>query len=135
MNEARESTKFSEFIKNIETRISKLATLEIKTIIGEFEVDPEANIRITSRDNSEIISSKINLIEGDITTYISDNLIREEFGWVRDFHAQKELKGHEIVNGNIKAVISLFDLYKKTKKVKLDEENIDETEFEDDMDI
>lgn len=131
MQEINENSRFSEFIKNVETRISKLTTLEVKTIIGDFEVDTDANVKVDAEQESQVIASKINLIEGDVTTYISNELVQDKFGWIREFHAEKELKGHEIVKGNINAIISLFDLYKKTKKVKLDEENIDETEFED----
>jgi len=130
MGNIQESSKFSRFVSNIETRISKLATLEIKTIIGDFEVSEDAQIKVNTNIPNHIISSKINLIDGDMTTYISEELVKEKYGWIRDFHAQKELKGHEIVNGNIKAIISLFDLYRQTKRVKIDETKIDETEFE-----
>ena len=124
------STAFSSFVKNIETRISKLTTLEIKTIIGDYELNENEVISHKKDGDFKIMQSRIDLIEGDITTNISEELVTDKFAWLREFHARKEEKGHEIIDGNIKAIVSLFDLYRKTRNFKFNEEDVDETETE-----
>lgn len=126
-----DQTIFAGFVANIEARISKLTTLEIKTIIGDYKVDP-ADTSITIKKDSafKIMHSKIDLIQGDITTHVSEELTEPRYTWLREMHGQKEARGHEIIDGNIRAIMSLFDLYKRTKVVEIDEENLDETEIE-----
>ncbi len=125
-----ESTRFRQFVQNIETSISRLTNLEIKTIIGDYRYESEESVAAKKEGDFKVMHSKINLIDGDVTTHISNDLVSEKYAWIRDFHAQKELKGHEIINGNIKAIISLFELYHKTKNVNFRDEDIDETQFE-----
>ncbi len=107
-----DSNRFQDFIKNIGEKISNLTTLEIKTIIGDYVVD--ANDRVAPRADAEfkVIFSKIDLIDGDMTTHLSTEMLNDRYEWLREFHARKEARGHEIINDNINAVKSLIELYK-----------------------
>jgi len=130
MPENEKSSVFYDFVRNIETNISKLASLEIKTIIGDYQVDHEENIMVKKDGEFQVLQSRINLIQGDMVTNMSSELVTDKYAWLRDFHARKEERGHEIIDNNVKAIISLYELYKKTKGVNLNEENIDDEDAE-----
>ena len=108
-------SKFTSFIDNIQEKISELTTLEIKTIVGDFNVDSESEVTPVEDAQFRLMHTKIDLIGGDITTHISRSIMNDEFAWVRDFHATKEEKAHELVQANIQAVISLFGLFNQAK--------------------
>ncbi|WP_281613702.1 hypothetical protein [Flammeovirga sp. SubArs3] len=113
---------FSKFVNNIEDYINNLVTLDIKTVIGEYRVEGEKD-EIIKKENTDfkLMNSQIHLLKGDITTHISNDLLQDKYAWVRDFHAQKEQHGHQIINDNIKAIFSLYELYQKTKGVDVPE--------------
>ncbi|MCS7004424.1 MAG: hypothetical protein NZM38_03760 [Cytophagales bacterium] len=126
----KDSTMFATFIRNIEQKISELTVLDIKTVVGDFNYTPDGKVEILKTGDFKLIQSRFNLIGGDVTTFISNELITDKYAWLRDFHARKEERGHEIVQGNIRAIIALYDLYRQTKGLKFNEENIDETLLE-----
>jgi hypothetical protein len=128
-NERHKST-FAEFVAKIEDRITNLTTLDIKTVVGEFGYDSDKKVTHRNESDFKIMSSEIKLIEGDVTTKISTELMEDKYDWLRRFHAEKEEKGHEIVKGNIEAILSLFKLYRETKDLNYDETRVDETLFE-----
>ncbi len=111
-------SKFTNFIDNIQEKISELTTLEIKTIVGDFNVDSESEVTPAQDAQFRLMHTKIDLIGGDITTHISRSIMNDEFTWVRDFHASKEQKAHELVQANIQAVVSLFSLFNKAKDMQ-----------------
>lgn len=127
MPDIEEKSGFVEFIRNAETRISKLTHLEIKTIVGDYKLGDKDSITPRAEGDFFMIYSKFNLLEGDVTSYISNELVQDRYAWVREFHARKEEKGHEIIQGNIRAIISLFELYNMTKRMNVNEANMDET--------
>jgi hypothetical protein len=106
---------FRDFLKNIESTIIKLTTLEIRTIVGDYTVAPDDSIQPVAGGEFKVIYSKINLLDGDVTTQMSEPLCTPEYDWLREFHARKEEHGHEIINNNIKAIMSLIELYKSAK--------------------
>lgn len=107
---------FQNFVNNIEDYINNLVTLDIKTIVGDFQVvDDNDTIQKKEGTDVKVMNSKIHLLKGDVTSYVSNDLVQDRYAWVRDFHAQKEQHGHAIINDNIRAVYSLFELYAKTK--------------------
>jgi len=127
-NEKETTGVFGRFIGNIETRISNLTTLQIKTVIGDFELDKDGKVNVNAQGLNQVIDSRIDLLQGDITTYISTELVQDRYTWIREFHSQKEMRGHEIIHGNIKAIMALYDLYKQTKRVNFDAENATEAQ-------
>ncbi len=105
--------KLQDFIKYVEERVVDLTNLEIKTIVGDFDVDVNEKVSLRRDADYKLMNSRINLIDGDITTHISRELVSDEYEWMRNFHAHKEEKGHEIIQGNIQAIASLIDLFRE----------------------
>ena len=105
--------KLQDFIKYVEERVVDLTNLEIKTIVGDFDVDVNEKVSLRRDEDYKLMNSRINLIDGDITTHISKELVSDEYEWMRNFHAHKEEKGHEIIQGNIQAIASLIDLFRE----------------------
>ncbi len=125
--EEKKRNAFSDFINRIEEKISDLTTLNIRTIVGDFQYVDDETIEPKRDGEFRMIFSDMSLIDGDITTRISNDMMQDKYAWVRDFHARKEEKGHEIVQGNIRAIMQLFELFRSSKSVKLNEANIDDT--------
>ncbi len=114
-----DNSNFKDFLKNIEHSIAKLTTLEIKTVVGDYTLAPDETIQPIAGGDFKVLQSKINLIDGDVTTYFSNATMSPEYDWVRNFHASREEKGHEIINGNIRAILSLIELYKTAKNTPI----------------
>jgi hypothetical protein len=112
---AESTSSFKNFLKNIEQTIVKLTTLEIRTVIGDYTIGSDNTVQPIAGGELKVFESKINLLDGDIQSSISTQLIAPEYDWVREFHARKEEKGYEIINNNIKAIMSLMELYKSAK--------------------
>lgn len=110
--------KLQDFIKYVEERVVDLTNLEIKTIIGDFDVDVNEKVSLRRDTDYKLMNSRINLIDGDITTHISKELVTDEYEWMRNFHAHKEEKGHAIIQGNIQAIASLIDLFRELSSEK-----------------
>ncbi len=115
-----EASGFMDFVKNIEERITALTTLEIKTMIGDFEVSENGDVRPIDANDFKVLYSKFNLIGGDVTSQISSELIYDKYQWLREFHERKEDKGTEIVASNIEAIFSLIELFKGIKASDID---------------
>jgi len=109
-------SKFQDFIKYVEERVVDLTNLEIKTIVGDFDVEVNEKVSLKRDHDYKLMNSRINLIDGDITTHISKELVSDEYEWMRNFHAHKEEKGHEIIQGNIQAIASLIDLFRELSR-------------------
>jgi hypothetical protein len=107
---------FKGMMKKIENTVTNLINLEIKTIVGEFDVYGFDDVRPKPGEKFNVMMSQINLIEGDITTHISSELLYEKYEWLRQYHAEKEARGNEIIQGNIKAVMSLIELIQKSSE-------------------
>ncbi len=110
--------KLQDFIKYVEERVIDLTNLEIKTIVGDFDVDINEKVSLRRDQDYKVMNSRINLLDGDITTHISKELVSDEYEWMRNFHAHKEEKGHEIIQGNIQAIASLIDLFRELNSNK-----------------
>lgn len=112
--ENQEKGVFENFIGNIETHLSNLVNLEVKTIVSDYN---ESGNIITRKDGSDVkvISTTMNLIQGDVVTHVSEGLVDDKYTWLREFHSRKEEQGHAIIHNNVKALYSVFELYQKTK--------------------
>jgi hypothetical protein len=61
------------------------------------------------------ITTKINLLDGDITTEMDEEFVSGSYVSLREYHQQREDQGHAIIDGNVEALKSLIDLFYKTK--------------------
>ncbi len=123
VKEEDKSNRFTDFVNKIQEKISNLTTLEIKTIVGEYTIENSEDVVPLPNVQFMVMHSKIDLIGGDITTNMSRSMMSQEYAWVREFHAEKERKAHQIVQDNLKAIMSLYELYNQTKTVKIEEKD------------
>ncbi len=97
------------FMDTIIAKMNDLKSLQINTIVGDFEIDTNSN-KIVPDSNAKMIVTNIDLLEGDITTAFSDEFLKSPLNKVREFHAEREKQGHQIINDNIKALSELINL-------------------------
>jgi len=101
------------FIDTIIQKIENLGTLEIRTVIGKFQWNQERSTIEYREGEVKMIMTQINLVGGDITTAFSEDFLKEPYDKIRDFHAEREKRGQEIIDGNLKALNALIDLIVK----------------------
>lgn len=114
MAENKTITKLREALEN-------LVTLEIITAVGKVKFPPPNTGNQPHDDHtilpdidyeqpSKTILSKINLLQGDIKTVFDSEFVTGEYAALREFHAEREKQGHDIIKENIKAIKELVDL-------------------------
>jgi len=113
-------SKFVDFVNNIQEKISQLTTLEIKTIVGDYLIDNKDEVLPAPNAHFLVLHTKIDLIGGDVISHVSRGVMQNEFSWMRELHAEKERKAHEIIENNLKAIKSLFELFSTTKGLKVE---------------
>ncbi len=107
-------TDKNNFINTIVNKINNLKTLEIRTIVGPFEWNETTKKIEFKKEEVKAIVTQIDLLEGDITTAFGEEFLREPFDKVREFHAEREQRGQEIIEGNFKALKAFVELAIKT---------------------
>ena len=101
-----------DLINKVLDGIEKLTTLTIITAVVPANASAKG---LTQADilseSSNVMSSLINLLEGDITTRIPESFIGNgPFQELRAFHLEREKQGHQIIADNIAALKALMDL-------------------------
>lgn len=97
-------------LETVKQSVNNLKTLEIRTVIGNFKWDEDQK-KITYEDEKvKLIMTQIDLLEGDITTSFSEDFLEPPYDEIRKYHADKEKQGHEIIEGNLKALKELVKL-------------------------
>lgn len=90
----------------IKDGIGGLTTLEILTLVGNFELTADhKNIEPGSIASADKILSRIALVDGDVQTamtpaFVTDPAYRE----IWSFHQQQVENGHNIIQRNIEAL-------------------------------
>ncbi|ALG66809.1 hypothetical protein [Beggiatoa leptomitoformis] len=94
-------------LKTISDALENLVTLKIRTVVGTYT---EVDGRIHAEENARSIVSQIDLLGGDITTIMHDDFLIAPLNEVMQFHCERELKGQDIIQGNIRALKELVGL-------------------------
>jgi hypothetical protein len=105
-------------VEDIKNAMNNLVNLDIRTIVGEVNLDDKGKMQPVV--GSKQIVSRMNLLEGDITTAFSEEFLQAPLDSVRSFHALRERQAMEIVQGNIKALqhfIGLIDTLERQEKL------------------
>lgn len=94
-----------EILDKVNNKVKDLTVLEIKTLMGELEL---VNGNIDFKPNQDIqgITSHIDLVDGDITTRITEEFYNK-YPELVQWHQSREAKGNEIIESNIQTVASL----------------------------
>lgn len=104
----------ANFLKTVMTKVRDLTNLEIITAVGTCTEGAEGispNI-----GGSQMMYSKIDLIDGDMTTVIDESFLKGERATLREFHMEREQQGRDIIRANIQTLGNLISLYKSLKK-------------------
>jgi hypothetical protein len=105
-------TQFNSFLERIKDSLSRMTTLDIKTIVGDFKLDSKEDVQPAGGEYL-ILESRINMLMGDITVRMSQELTTSRYDWVRQFHKEKEAHGYQIIQNNIATILSLVNMYQQ----------------------
>lgn len=92
-------------VKRLLETFEKLTTLEIVTVVGTY--DGKTN---QPGANAKMMRTRLNLLEGDKITEVDPEFVTGNLASLRDFHAQAEKQGHDIIKGNIEAIEKMLGL-------------------------
>lgn len=98
-----------EILKKIEDKIEDITVLNIKTVMSPLEIDNEGQVKLPAGENVDGMVSKIDLIDGDISTVIAPSFY-EKYPELVQFHQTKETKGSEIIEANMNALKSIVGI-------------------------
>ncbi len=101
-------------LEKISDAIEKIITLKVQTCVGgNISYDDKNKIKINAGDKA--IVTEIDLLQGDITTFFNDELLKPEYDKIREYHAEKVEQGYLIIQNNIKALNDILKLIKDIK--------------------
>jgi hypothetical protein len=112
----KQDKKKDELLDKIRNALTELVQLKIVTAVGPITaaVDPNDRSRIvpevTSVQDSSLMYTRINLLDGDIVTCIPDKFVTGDYKDLREFHAAREKQAHEMIKGNFAALKELLAL-------------------------
>ncbi len=95
-------------VEDIKNAMNNLVNLDIRTIVGEVNIDDKGKMQPNT--GSKQIVSRMNLLDGDITTAFSEEFLQAPLDSVRSYHALRERQAMDIVHGNIKALQQMIGL-------------------------
>ena len=116
------SDDLKDLVNRIESSLNNLVTLEIITAVGQVIFKPQKDQAqgsgisypdIDYNKKPKVILTKINLLQGDIKTIYDEEFVTGSYTGLRDFHADREKEGYEIVHKNLAALKELLDMVKK----------------------
>jgi hypothetical protein len=86
--------------------LGQLITLNIVTAVGPIESLKDG----LTFDESKVkaIATKIDLLQGDITTVCDQEFVTGNYQSLREFHAEREKEGREIISNNIRTLQELL---------------------------
>ncbi len=96
----------STLAEKIKNSVANLVTLRIVTAVGP----PKADGSGPDYSQDKLMSSEIDLLQGDITNVIDPSFVSGELQSLRAFHEGQVDKGEQIVRGNLKALRELFEM-------------------------
>ncbi len=105
--------------KKIVDSIQNLVTLEIVTAVGQIQLEAKEN-RPEDAERSfpdldyekdpKVMLTKIDLLQGDITTVYDEEFVTGEYQQLKAYHAAREKEGYDIVQKNIETLEKLLKL-------------------------
>lgn len=102
-------SKLTSLIKELKDALVDLKTLEIITVVGKVKAgDEDRKPELDFTADPKVAMTIVDLVDGDISTYFDEEFVTGRFTALRDYHAEKEKQGHEIIQGNLEAIKSLI---------------------------
>lgn len=112
-----------ELWEKLQATADELVKLDIVTAVGPLKWQPgDAQKSEKGKyipDGSvptKVMHTRIDMLQGDIVTQMDEEFATGKFQALRSYHQDRELQGHNIIQANIQALKSLFDLLTQIKK-------------------
>jgi len=103
-----------KLITEIESKVDKLTTLEIRTVVGSFTfTDGKSNGDITTSTPPHVLRTSIDLLQGDITSEIDQWFLAPENKPVLDMHLAREKQGGDVIKANVEALRQIWNLVRE----------------------
>ncbi len=99
-----------ELKDRIKDALNNLVTLEIITTVGGIKKEDNKFVPDFDFATAKVMLTRINLLQGDITTTINEAFVSGPLAPLRDFHEAKVKEGYGIVQKNLEALKSLAEL-------------------------
>lgn len=115
-------SSIDQIINKIEDKVNDLTVLDIKTLMGEMVLETEGKrvvAKLKAGQKVQGITSRIDLVDGDITTNITEDFYKS-YPELVQWHQAREVKGNEIIESNISTVISMISQLRKMLPEKPD---------------
>ncbi len=101
-----------QLIEKIKNALDNLVTLEIITTVGGIKKEGDKFAPDIDLATAKVMLTRIDLLQGDITTTINEAFVSGPLAPLRDFHEAKVKEGYGIVQKNIEALERLARLAK-----------------------
>ncbi|MFY0598622.1 MAG: hypothetical protein JXR03_03050 [Cyclobacteriaceae bacterium] len=99
-------SKVDEILTKLNDGIKDLTVLNIQTVMGQLEIKEDGKVGLQAGTDIDGMTSKIDLIDGDITTNISPTFY-QTYPELVQFHQSREAKGSDIIEANMDALKSI----------------------------
>ncbi len=104
-------------LSSIKNGIGDLLHLQVLTVVGDFELTTNQggnfDLDFASVQAGKKMFTRIGLVDGDISTAMSDDFVTNEaYSDLRSFHQDTVAQGNEIVRNNVQALKELVSLLK-----------------------
>lgn len=100
-----------EFLVEIKEAAVELKTLDIITAVGPLTwIDDKKKYMPVAGAPVKVMRTKLDIFEGDKTTWIDDAFVTGELAALREYHQKAEASGHEMFRQNLAALKGLFEL-------------------------
>jgi len=83
-----------------------LSSLTIHTVVGDFDIEPDkGTLKVLPKSgSSEQMFTRIDLIDGDITTALNSKFIESDYDEIRQLHMDREKSAKEIIRKNLETL-------------------------------
>jgi hypothetical protein len=102
----------SELLERIEKALNNLVTMRIVTAVGTVTVSVAEDGTMTEKHavaNARGMVTEIDLIQGDIRTYVDPAFVNGDYQSLRAFHAEREKEGAAIIQQNLQTLKALYE--------------------------
>ena len=101
----------ASILRKIGKAARSLVELEVITAVGDFPVSLDTDGRLTFRSeeiaNTDLLVTRIDLAQGDITNYIDPSFLTGERAPLREFHERQVTQATAIMDRNVRVFTDL----------------------------
>lgn len=96
------------FAKRVLDAVENLVTLEIVTVVGTYDVKTNQ-----PGPGAKMMRTRLNLLDGDKVTEIDPEIATGALASLREYHAQTERQGNEIIKANLETIEKMLGLLER----------------------